>query len=226
MKGGMASHGGIAGIILASLYFARRQGLSWLGVGDSLVVAAPLGLLSGRLANFVNGELYGRPSTVAWAVKFPTEIHDPSFLPKAVTAGLDYEKLWQLPMHSSEIFAALGAKAAYLGQIIETLTPRHPSQIYEALAEGLLLFIFLYVLRVRAKFLGHGILTGLFFIGYAVARISMECFREPDAEMILNLTRGQFYSLFMILIGAAFLLAGWFNSKKRNGIGTGKLNLS
>ncbi len=96
------------------------------------------------------------------------------------------------------------------------LQPRHPSQLYEALVEGLLLFLILLAVRLRWKNLYHGLLTGLFFILYALGRIAVETLREPDAALIAGITRGQFYSLFMILIGAAFI--GWaLKVKRRNG---------
>ena len=100
-------------------------------------------------------------------------------------------------------------------QVKETLrailTPRHPSQIYEALCEGVLLFLILWIMRTRFR-TRNGVLTGLFFICYAILRIFVENFREPDASLILGITRGQFFSIFLIVIGAGFLLAaamGW-----------------
>ena len=96
------------------------------------------------------------------------------------------------------------------------LQPRHPSQLYEALVEGLLLFLILLAIRLKWKNLYHGILTGLFFILYAIGRIAVENLRQPDAERIAGITRGQFYSVFMILIGVAFIVWALI-VKRRNG---------
>lgn len=202
LNGGMASHGGILGLVIFTWYYARRHKLSWLGVGDNLVVVAPIGLFLVRMANFINGELYGRVTTVSWAMKFPQSIFDmsPVRLQELLSAtGLSYP--------DAIIAANRNGDAAVQSVLREFLEPRHPSQIYEAGLEGLLLFAILLFVRLRWKNLYHGILTGLFFILYAVFRISAEMFREPDAALILGLPRGQFYSLFMILIGAAFIVA-------------------
>ena len=97
----------------------------------------------------------------------------------------------------------------------EILTPRHPSQLYEALVEGLILFLILLAIRVRWKNAYHGVITGIFFILYAIGRIAVENFREPDSEMIAGMTKGQFYSIFMMFVGIAFLAHG-FVKKRRN----------
>lgn len=201
-KGGMASHGGILGVFFFTLWYARRHKISWPGLGDNLVVGAPLGVLFGRIANFINGELWGHPTQVPWAVKFPTELAQigapPSFYGIEVTPD-------QFPAHSSEIVALAGKFPDALSKIEAALPPRHPSQLYEAGMEGLLLFAVLYFVRTRSKHLPNGLLTGIFFLLYAIVRIIGEQFRVPDAEPIMGLTRGQFYSIFMILIGLAFL---------------------
>jgi len=202
--GGMASHGGIAGLVFFTWYWSWRHKISWTALGDNLVVGAPLGILFGRLANFINGELYGRITTVSWAMKFPTEVHDPDFVPAAETT-----LLWsKLPQHSHEIVEAVSATPGGVAELEAILHPRHPSQLYEAALEGLLLFAVLYLVRTRVKNLANGILTGLFFIIYAIVRIIGEHFREPDSSLILGITKGQFYSTFMILIGLAFLTFG------------------
>lgn len=182
--GGMSSHGGIIGLVLYTFWYARRHRVSWLGVGDNLVVVAPLGLFFGRLANFVNGELYGRPAALPWAVQFPTELSD--------APPLD------LIQHDEMVRARLR----------EILPPRHPSQLYEAFLEGVVLFTLLWILRTKCR-VPRGVLTGAFFIFYALLRIAGEMFREPDAPLTGVFTRGQFLSLFMILGGAAFAIAGW-----------------
>ena len=205
-QGGMASHGGIAGLALFCLWFARKHKISWTGLGDTLVCGAPLGIFFGRIANFINGELFGHITTVPWAVKFPTEIHHEDFyahLPPAAE-GIPFERF---PQHSQEILAFYKENYGDPQQLIDMLHPRHPSQLYEALGEGALLFAALFIIRIKFPRLPHGVLTALFFLLYAVARIALENVRQPDsgANPILGLTRGQFFSTFMIVIGLAFL---------------------
>jgi phosphatidylglycerol:prolipoprotein diacylglycerol transferase len=210
-EGGMASHGGIIGLTLYTLWYARRHGLSFLNLADNLVVVGPVGLFFGRCANFINGELYGRVTTAFWAVQFPKEIHaydpermgpllektsrlDPSFCtPDAVVEGVS------LSMPLRELLAA-------------EIAPRYPSQLVEAVLEGGVLFALLWILRTRVR-LPDGVLCGVFFIAYAVLRVIGECFREPDAPMTAGLTRGQFLSLFMILAGFLFLLSSRLNPR-------------
>ncbi len=163
-EGGMASHGGILGLVLFTLFWARKKRLSWTSIGDSLCVVAPIGLLLVRCANFINGELYGKPSDAPWAVLFPG---DPDAL------------------------------------------PRHPSQLYEAGLEGVVLFTILWILRTRFR-VPRGVITGAFFICYAALRIIGEIFREPDPAWAFGrLSAGQTLSLFLFLIGAAFIAWGW-----------------
>ncbi len=161
--GGMAFHGGLIGVILAVLLFAWRRGVSAVALGDIIACATPIGLLFGRIANFVNGELYGRVSDVAWAMVFPRG-----------------------------------------GPL-----PRHPSQLYEAALEGLVLFVVMAVLAMRPGVRARtGTLTGAFLIGYAIARIIGELFREPDIQigfLIGGTTMGQLLSVPMLLAGVAFV---------------------
>jgi phosphatidylglycerol:prolipoprotein diacylglycerol transferase len=210
-EGGMASHGGIIGLTLFTLWYARRHGLSFRNLADNLVVVGPVGIFFGRCANFINGELYGRVTTAFWAVQFPKEIHaydpeclgpllektsrlDPSFCtPDAVVEGVS------LSMPLRELLAA-------------EIAPRYPSQLVEAVLEGGVLFALLWILRTRVR-LPDGALCGVFFIAYAVLRVIGECFREPDAPMTAGLTRGQFLSLFMILAGFLFLLSSRLNPR-------------
>jgi phosphatidylglycerol:prolipoprotein diacylglycerol transferase len=171
-EGGMASHGGMIGVALALAWFARANKIPYLHLGDLIVSVAPAGLFFGRIANFINGELWGKMTRVPWAVIFP---------------------LSEQP-----------------GTPIKLMFPRHPSQLYEAALEGALLFAYLQwrfwksdVVRTRP-----GRLSGEFFVGYALVRIFCEIFREPDVgvSLILGLSRGTFYSLFLIVIGAALIL--------------------
>ena len=164
-QGGMSFHGGFAGVVLAVFLFARRHKLPILRVGDIVAAVAPVGLFLGRLANFVNGELYGRASDVSWAMVFPS---DPAQV------------------------------------------PRHPSQLYEAALEGLLLGLVMLALasreRVRAR---PGLLAGAFFLGYGLARSFAELFREPDAHLgfILGpVTMGQLLCLPLIVAGLFLLV--------------------
>jgi phosphatidylglycerol:prolipoprotein diacylglycerol transferase len=168
-QGGMASHGGFVGVFLAVVWFAKKYQYNFLKLGDVIVTLAPLGLCFGRIANFINGELWGRVSTVSWAVIFPDS-------PTVYNATL-------------QLF---------------TPEPRHPSQLYAALLEGALLFAYAQWRFWRTK-PPAGQLGGEFLIGYGIVRILGEFFREPDAALIMGLSRGQFYSIFMIIAGAAII---------------------
>lgn len=167
--GGMAFHGALLGSILAIVLFARRIGVNPFSVLDLCAAAVPMGLLFGRLANFINAELWGRPTNVPWAMIFP---------------GAD-------------------------GQ------PRHPSQLYEATLEGLVLFLVLrYLTHSRMGLKRPGLVGGTFMLGYGLARSFCEFFREPDPGHWLTLgpfTAGIFYSLPMIAVG----LWGIYISKRQ-----------
>lgn len=159
-KGGMAFHGGILGVAVAGLLFARKRGIRPLHLADLMACASPVGLFLGRIANFINGELWGRPTDVAWAMEFPRG-----------------------------------------GPI-----PRHPSQLYEAVLEGLVLFLIVnWLARNEALRRRPGFLTGVFIGGYGIARSIAEFTREPDG-WIGPLTMGQAYSVPMILIGLVLVL--------------------
>lgn len=159
-QGGMSFHGGLAGVLIAVAVFCRLRRRSFLRVGDLVAAAAPIGLFLGRLANFINGELYGRPTDVPWAMVFP---HDP----------------FQVP--------------------------RHPSQLYEAGLEGVLLFAVLasFAIRMRAAE-RPGLLGGIFLFGYGCSRIFVEFFREPDPQLGFlwgGATMGQLLSIPVALAG-------------------------
>lgn len=156
-NGGMSFHGGLIGVLVVAAIFCRRRRIGFLDLGDVLACVAPIGLLFGRLANFVNGELWGRPTTVSWGMVFPQA----------------------------------------------DAQPRHPSQLYEAGLEGLVLLVVLALLiRVPALRLRPGFLGGVFLAGYGLFRFLVEYSREPDAGLIGFLTRGQAYSLPMVVAGA------------------------
>lgn len=213
-KGGMASHGGIIGITLYTWWYAKKHNIPWRNVSDCLAVAAPLGLFLGRMANFVNGELYGRVihGSVPWGMQFPkelitsdstqemrdlavqeaTKINPAWYTPEAVVDVLTINK----PEGWEKLREAMGG----------VLNVRHPSQIYEGCLEGLFLFGLLWFLRTRFR-LADGVLSGVFFIVYALVRCLCEMFREPDAALTGPFTRGQFLSLFLVLIGVAFLIS-------------------
>ena len=183
-NGGMSFHGGFLGVVIASLIFCRKHSLKMLSFGDLMAMAAPIGLLLGRLANFNSAELWGRPSTLPWAVIFPG------------TAAQDC--------------------AGVVG-----LCARHPSQIYEAGMEGLILgAIILYLAWRRYWLKKPGQLMGLFIMGYGISRFIVEFFRQADAQFItainpmgyvmqlgeFGLTKGQQLSLPMIAIGLLFII--------------------
>lgn len=158
-KGGMSFHGGIAGVIVAIWLFARKFKFSFLAITDLVALYAPIGMFLGRIANFINDELWGRVTTVPWAVRFPS--------------------------------------GGYV--------PRHPSQLYEAFFEGIVIFILLNFLwrypRIRQK---SGIVSALFVLLYGIFRIAMEQFRQPDAHLGFffgYLTMGQMLSVPLIVTG-------------------------
>ncbi|MFQ5563071.1 MAG: prolipoprotein diacylglyceryl transferase [Parvularculaceae bacterium] len=159
-RGGMSFHGGLIGVTIVGYFFARHNKLNALSLGDIFACAAPIGLFFGRIANFINAELYGRPWDGPWAMVFPTD-------PQALA--------------------------------------RHPSQLYEAALEGIVLFI---VIRLASHVFGllkrPGATIGLFLAGYAISRIVVENFRQPDAHMPdfpLGLTMGMMLSAPMLALG-------------------------
>ncbi|MER3422790.1 MAG: prolipoprotein diacylglyceryl transferase [Nitrospiraceae bacterium] len=203
-EGGMSFHGGLLGTILAILLFCRRRGLPPYTVADMAAVAVPIGLGLGRIGNFINGELYGRITKVPWAMQFPKELFDhPQETERAAAACASIDPSLTTP---DAIVSAARSQPRVVNALRPILSPRHPSQLYEAFFEGIVLFAILWWVRTRAR-QPNGVLTGLFFICYAVFRIVIENFREPDAELIGPFTRGQFFSFFLIAIGAAFIVA-------------------
>jgi phosphatidylglycerol:prolipoprotein diacylglycerol transferase len=184
-QGGMSFHGGFLGVVVAAVLFARREGIPLLPLSDALAVATPPGLFLGRIANFINAELWGRPTSLPWGVAFP------------------------------------GA-AAQDCPGIAGICARHPSQLYEALLEGLILGALLLWLVWRRGWLQRpGQTAGLFFAGYGAARLFVEVFRQADAQFItpdnplghvvglggIGLSMGQLLSLPMIAAGLALITA-------------------
>ena len=215
--GGMASHGGILGLVIFTYFYARKHNVSWTGVGDGLCVVAPIGIALVRFANFINGELYGRAAHgVSWAMKFPGALWENGRAREAVEAcrplapeindfvGSENEVFNQ---ELNYLIEASRDRPELLNTLGNYLDARHPSQLYEGLLEGVVLFTILFTLRVRVPKLANGVITGLFFVLYAGFRIVVENYRQPDAgqAFILGLTKGQFYSTFMIVGGLCFL---------------------
>jgi phosphatidylglycerol:prolipoprotein diacylglycerol transferase len=167
--GGMSFHGGALGVTIAIVLFARYRKLPIFALSDIVIEAVPIGLLFGRIANFINDELWGRQTDVPWAVIFPNG-----------------------------------------GNV-----PRHPSQLYEAACEGILLFlVLLYAERCGAR-RRPGLETGIFLAGYAVARMSGELFRQPDAQLgflFLGTTMGQLLSIPVLVAGACIIWWAWRQS--------------
>jgi phosphatidylglycerol:prolipoprotein diacylglycerol transferase len=212
-EGGMASHGGILGLVIFTWFYAKKEKVTWTGLGDGLCVVAPLGLFFGRVANFINGELYGRivEGVVPWAVRFPLSLmKEPESVQRDAWQACAEIEPSLADAQSMETLIAVARKNPEVSQTLgDFLPPRHPSQIYEALLEGALLFAILWWVRTRYKNAPDGLLTGLFFALYAGFRIFGEQFREPDAALVGSLTRGQFFSLFMFVFAALFLLHAW-----------------
>jgi len=220
--GGMASHGGILGLMIFTLVYSRKKQVSWTGLGDALCVVAPIGIMFGRLANFINGELYGRVARgTEWAMKFPLAVNEDLLYKYQNDGSHQFAKL-ENELGVEHINAQSIADACRdvdgVKEIVTPyLEPRYPSQLFQAAGEGLALFLILYITRIKFRNLPNGILTGMFFIGYAIFRISMENFRQPETDNLdilgTTITMGQFLSLFMILIGIGFLIYGYVARK-------------
>ena len=216
-EGGMASHGGMLGLLLFTFYYSHRHKVSWTNLGDNLVVTAPIGLFFGRCANFINGELYGRITNLPWAMQFPKELLDhPAEADRAIATCAQIDPSLTTP---DAIIGAVYRQPKVATALRSILTPRHPSQLYEAFFEGIVLFAVLWFVRTRTR-QPNGVLTGLFFVLYAIFRIVIEYFREPDAALIGPFTRGQFFSFFLIAIGIGFVAAAKMRPRFPRKIGT------
>ncbi|MBX2804695.1 MAG: prolipoprotein diacylglyceryl transferase [Hyphomicrobiales bacterium] len=175
-EGGMSFHGGFLGVSLAVFLFSRYNKLVLLSLGDLAAVSVPFGLFFGRIANFINGELYGRISDVPWAVDFPVHLLDPG----------------------------------------DPGGPRHPSQLYEAFLEGVVLFLVIrYFTHYRDALKQPGLCVGIFLCGYAVARIIGEMFRDWDYSRFFTtpyFSTGMVYCVPMLVAG--ILLINYVNRKR------------
>ena len=204
-EGGMSSHGGMLGLVIFTFLYTRKYKISYTNLGDNLCVVAPIGLFFGRCANFINGELYGRATQVPWAVQFPQELTESgsrALADKAIALSLQIDPSLTTP---AAILNALSTNPNVEAVLRTVLTPRHPSQLYEAFLEGIVLFVVLWLVRTRTR-QPNGVIIGIFLAGYAILRIIVENFRELDAPMIGMFTRGQFFSFFFIALGIAFIV--------------------
>ncbi|WP_341764127.1 prolipoprotein diacylglyceryl transferase [Candidatus Tisiphia endosymbiont of Beris chalybata] len=163
-EGGMSFHGGMLGVIISSYFFCYKYKINFLALGDILATIAPIGLFLGRIANFINGELYGRVTNMPWGIVFPSS----------------------------------------------DLQPRHPSQLYEAIFEGIILFLILFYATFRNKTIKiAGINSAIFLIFYSIFRIIIELFRQPDSQIgfiYSNLTMGQILTVPMLILGSYLLV--------------------
>jgi phosphatidylglycerol:prolipoprotein diacylglycerol transferase len=206
-QGGLSFHGGLLGIILLTLWYARRRGIQWRRLVDACTMAAPVGIFLVRCANFVNGELYGRVASesVPWAMRFPT---DPLARALAPSLGRGGSLRWH------DAYVQLQANGQW-DQIVSSIPLRHPSQLYEALVEGLLIFIVLWaVYRKKGASLRPGSYAALFLLLYGAGRFLVEFTRQPDFQLgfVLGpLSMGQLLSL-GVLAGAA--LVYWWPQPK------------
>ncbi len=209
-RGGMASHGGMLGALVACYIVARRQHLPVLHVTDIIAAASPIGLGLGRIANFINGELYGRgPTDVPWAVRFPQEVAEFTAQQWArldtVIAALPppVQRQARVDPVGAVIQQVQEGNQTLIAVLEPMLTPRHPSQLYEAALEGLVVFLAMLWLWRRPR--RPGVVSGWFLLLYGVLRVTVEQFREPDAQIgyqALGLTRGQWLSFGLIIAGA------------------------
>ena len=209
-QGGMASHGGILGIVIVTFILSRRWKVSWTGIGDSLAVVATVGIFLVRCANFTNGELYGHETKMPWGVQFASEVRDnPALVAQILPPGAIPDSENYDPRADAErLIVEARTNPALAAKFKEVLPVRHPSQLYEGLLEGLLLFAILWTVRTRCR-VPRGVTTGLFFVLYATARITGEVYRIPDpAWSVGKLSAGQYLSLYMYLVGAVFIAWG------------------
>ncbi len=170
-EGGMSFHGGLIGVVLASIYFAKKNNQNFFIYLDVISIVAPIGIFFGRIANFINSELYGTETNLPWAVKF-----------------IKIDNLY-----------------------------RHPTQLYEAIFEGLILFLILIYLRNKGLMKITGLMSGIFLICYSIFRFIIEFLRVPDEQigyLLFNLTMGQIISCIFFLIGIYLTIVKYENKKE------------
>ncbi len=204
--GGMSFHGGALGVTIAIIVFCRQRGLSIFALSDIVIEAIPIGLFFGRIANFINGELWGRMTDVAWAIIYPTGAVPANQVPPGLL-GL-----------CQSVTLADGSPGFNC--------PRHPSEIYEACCEGILLFLLLLYFEHRGVRRRPGIETGIFLIGYAIARMSGELFRQPDIQLGFlfyiggfGVTMGQLLSIPVLVAGMVII---WWMRRASSGAATSR----
>ncbi|MBB4634951.1 prolipoprotein diacylglyceryl transferase [Longimicrobium terrae] len=213
-EGGLSFHGGLAGAVAALAYFGRKHGIPLLRLGDGLSLVATPGILSVRMANFINGELYGRVTTdaVPWAMRFPTDPVARKLLGAENARGLRAREQALEAAYDSGLW----------DQVRSQVPLRHPSQLYEGLLEGLVLGLILWGVftwtRRRGILLPDGTIGGMFLLGYGLFRSFVELFRQPDAQftdsgdklgtVLGPLTMGQTLSMVMIGIGLFLVIRG------------------
>jgi phosphatidylglycerol:prolipoprotein diacylglycerol transferase len=209
-EGGLAFHGGLLGVVVAFVWFSWRHRADPWRIGDCVAMATVPGIFAVRIANFVNGELYGRvtDASVPWAMRFPT---DPVAAQKL---GLDAVE----GLRAREVSMLAAMEDGRWESVREQVPLRHPSQIYEAIGEGLLLGLVLWLLyrATREKPLSSGVYGGVFVLGYGVVRFVVEFFRQPDAQfrtaenpmgtIFLGLSMGQLLCMAMIAVGAGIVI--------------------
>ena len=170
-EGGMSFHGGLIGVVLASIYFAKKNNQNFFIYLDVISIVAPIGIFFGRIANFINSELYGTETNLPWAVQF-----------------IKIDNLY-----------------------------RHPTQLYEAIFEGLILFLILIYLRNKGLMKITGLMSGIFLICYSIFRFMIEFLRVPDEQigyLLFNLTMGQIISCIFFLIGIYLTIVRYENKKE------------
>jgi len=213
-EGGLSFHGGLAGVSIVAIWFVRKHGLTWRNLTDTLALCIPFGIVFVRFANFINGELYGRVTGdhVPWAMRFPT---DPTALRLIGAEGL--------PMRERELAIGRAYDTGLWDSVMTQVPLRHPSQIYEALLEGVVVGLILWAIylwaRNRGVRLPQGLLGGLFLLGYGLFRSFVELYRQPDAQfrspddplgLVLGpFTMGQLLSMFVIGGGVLLLVLAW-----------------
>ncbi len=204
--GGLSFHGGLSGVVIASWLFARKHGIPWRRLADALSLCIPAGIFLVRCCNFINGELYGRlaPASLPWAMRFPTDPVARALSPDLARGG---------SLHWHEAFVKMKADGSW-ARLAPNIPLRHPSQLYEALLEGVMIGVILWTVywfsnRGAPRPTHHaprpGVIAALFLALYALARFLVEFTRQPDAQLGFVLgpfSMGQLLSV-GVLVGAA-----------------------